>query len=268
MRFKLKLAKISRYVAGRKGEDFTISCSQSFPSHAFSIVLLLFATSFAYAQPTHDKLPFRPFHASYTVRIAGISVGKLTRDFTFNHDGTYAFASASEATGIASWLAKNSTEENVLGHFAAGEFLPQQYIRVRKKGQKIRAEEIIFDYLNGVATKKKNGIDTSISLVRPSFDPLSYQLQLMYDLATKQRLPSYTIHSTKKVKTHEVQVAPAETVQTPFGELLSIKITDHQADGKTTTFWCAKDLGYLTIKVLIEEGDESTLVLLDEFQAR
>ena len=218
-----------------------------------------------YAQETGTTPRSGSFHATYAIRLAGITVGELTREFHIEPNGVYSFVSTSKATGIASLFKNNVTVEHATGNFRNRKFSPNVYSYQRTKGKKSRQEKVEFDYTRKIAIKRRKGKEQSAALAERSFDPLSYQLQLMADLRASKQALSYTIQSAKKAKTYTADVGDIESVHTPFANLMAVKVIEQSAADKKTSFWCAQELDYLPVKVLIEDGEESTVILLKDF---
>ena len=245
--------------------DLTIYARKNSLAGLAAVLILSLASLSTYAEQT-DVLPaLAPFHAEYVIKLAGISVGKLVRRLKLSSNGDYSFSSESTGTGIASLFQNNATRENTSGKYLGSMIEPEQYIRERKKGENVKSEKIDFEYSKNIVIKHRKGTEKTVPLDRPSFDPLSYQLQIMLDLATQQSTFSYTIHSVKKVKTYHANTGLIETVSTPFAELSSVKLSDQADNGKKTTFWCAEALGYLPVKVVIEKDGKSTVILLKKY---
>ena len=245
--------------------DLTIYARKSSLSGLAAALILSLASLSTYAEQTDGLPTLTPFHAEYVIKLAGISVGKLVRRLKFSSDVDYSFSSESTGTGIASLFQNNSTRENTYGKYLESGIEPEQYIRERKKGKNVKSEKIDFKYSKNIAIKHRKGAEKIVPLDRPSFDPLSYQLQIMLDLTTQQSTFSYTIHSAKKVKTYHASTDLIETVTTPFAELPSVKISEQADNGNKTTFWCAEALGYLPVKVEIEKDGKSTVILLKKY---
>jgi hypothetical protein len=90
-------------------------------------------------------------------------------------------------------------------------------------------------------------------------DRLLYQLLLMRDLREGKQPIRYTVIDGNKVKDYPIEVLGPESLQTPLGNLETVKVR-YQKPGsdRSTTLWCAKSLGYLPVKLDHHEDEDDT----------
>ncbi|MGR8949967.1 MAG: DUF3108 domain-containing protein [Gammaproteobacteria bacterium] len=244
--------------------DIIIACGRNFTFTC--CVLLLISTFPVAANDNSTQLPLESFHATYSITISGVKVGKLERDFYVDKQNRYTFKSESKATGIAALLNPNVTNEMSSGYLRENQLIPIQYDFVRTKGNENKRERVRFDHENQSAHTQRKGVEQTIPLAARSLDQLSYQLQLMVDLLREKKTISYAILTAKKSKQYAAQIAATEKVSIAAGEFLTIRLSEqNQSPDSSTTFWCAKSLNYLPVKVQIIDGSLTTTIALSKY---
>ena len=245
--------------------DHTIHPGTNLPVLLLVSVATLCVILPASAEQSSVHTALAPFSAEYDIKVAGVTVGKLIRRYEIDSRDRYVFSSTSESSGIAALFQENSTNESSRGQITDSVFTSKQYSRTRRKGKKTKTETVDFDFDEGIAIKSRRGATQKVMLTTPSFDPLSYQLQLMHDLYLKKSELAYNIHSAKKLKLYGAETDLIESVETPYSTLSAVKVIQQTSDGKKTTFWCAETLGFLPVKVTIEEDDRTTTIVLKAY---
>ena len=136
--------------------------------------------------------------------------------------------------------------------FADGLLKPNRYDYTRSVLGKSKQDFIAFDY-SSMTLQHQGGTS---DLIKGTLDKLSYQHQLKLDLtnlAFSRRSSStfqYAVADGDKLKYYRFRVAGEEVLTTPTGAMLTVKIErirEHDSD-RPTTFWLAKDHGYLLTK--------------------
>lgn len=246
--------------------NINISALAKWPLLLSISLLLSYVPNPSQAGPLTSDLPLKNFRAEYVIELAGIKVGRLSRELIINSDRRYVFKSTSRTAGLSALFQRDRTEETALGVLDIGTFIPHQYQYSREKSGKLKEETLEFDYEQNIVTKTRKGMTKHNKFNGKVFDPLSYQLQLMSDLALEQQQASYLIHSPKKEKRYVAEIGDRELIQTPYGGFNSLKLTEITQSDKRTTFWCAKELNYLPVKVLVQDEDRNTLILLESYE--
>ena len=231
------------------------------------LLLLLLSPISITAGEDQTKRPLDAFQANYSIEVSGITVGKLSRQLQFDDSDRYIYHSESKTVGLAALLKSNKTTEVATGTVVANQIYPQQYDYQREKSGKIKHEQLRFDHQRNVVHTLRRGIEDTLPLQSASLDQLSYQLQLMVDLLREETEFSYRILTAKKSKHYAAIVEKLETISTGAGEFATLRLSERENATKTTTFWCAKSLGYLPVKVEISDGDTTTTIVLEEYRA-
>ncbi|MBB3061827.1 DUF3108 domain-containing protein [Microbulbifer rhizosphaerae] len=95
-------------------------------------------------------------------------------------------------------------------------------------------------------------------------DKLSYQLQLALDVATGKETLSYKVADGKRIREYEFSVVGKELLQTPLGEIETIKVQrvrDGDSD-RETSIWFAPKWDYALVKLMQEEDGKSYQISL------
>ena len=118
---------------------------------------------------------------------------------------------------------------------------------------------INFDWSTNQASGTVGGSPVEFQLEGLSFDAVSIQYALMFDMLNGQPDATYTIFDVDKMRPINVRAAGKKTVKTPAGNFEVVGIS-HQREGsrRTTTMWCAPELGYLP--VIIERHRKEKLL--------
>lgn len=227
-------------------------------------LLLTIPTSEAASSLT--DVPLKSFEAQYHIRKAGVTVGKLTRTLKIAAKNAYRFSSHARTSGLAALFSSNETEETSTGNFSDGIILPLRYDYIRTKGSKIKSDSVRFFRDQQLLGITRRGTDSERPLTNDALDKLSYQLQLMLDLLNgdDEKL-SYKLETPSKVKTYHAKKTGHEELSTSAGDYLTIRIQQINDGNKQTTFWCAEDLQYLPVKVVVSDEDGKTEILLASF---
>lgn len=218
-------------------------------------LLFLISTS-SYSVATED-MGIPDFIAKYTINLAGIEAGELTRSLETQADGYRLFRSETQAKGIFAIFKPELVIETSLWQRVNERIQPSKYSYTKQGGRKDKFMYLDFDW-----DKHRLHIDDkkrpwSLKLKPKTMDKLVYQIALMTDLAADKKTFSYHIADGGKLKTYNITYLGTETISTPLGEITALKLTrerDRPKDRKTT-LWCAPDLNYLPVKLEHIEKD-------------
>lgn len=97
-------------------------------------------------------------------------------------------------------------------------------------------------------------------------DPLSLNLQVMWDLQRGRVPGEYRLVDETELKSYQIKNEGEETLETPLGKLRAARISQSKP-GKTriTTFWFAPELHFLPVRV--EQKKDGKEVLRMEVRA-
>lgn len=210
-----------------------------------SIIICLGFSAIASAEA-----PLSVFDNQYKAKLYGFSIDVRSR-LTPSADGTYEFFFKAD-----SFVGSVTETSQIIWNETTQTVKPKHYSYKREGLGKSREEELSFDWDN----------QTVINLVKNTTwpmlgnhniqDDLSYQLQLRQDLLAGKRKFSYRLSNGKKIKEYNFEIVDEETLDTPMGEVKTIKVKrTYTKDSRATYAWFAKDYQYLLIRLQQEEND-------------
>jgi len=222
------------------------------------ITLLWPAPSLAESLPSP-----RLFHAEYIAEFDGLPIkAKGVRELQRLEDGVYRLTSSATSLFV-------QVQETSEFSFNGDQMAPSRYDYTRGGLGKNKHDFLAFDY----AGKTLQHEDGTSELIEGTLDKLSYQYQLKLDLANPEfserpsNLLEYRVADGDKLKLYRFRVAGEEVLNTPAGELLTIKLERVRGEGsdRKTTFWLAKDHDYMLAKLKQEEKGKGFELNLKSF---
>jgi hypothetical protein len=233
------------------------------PFRQITLILLL-AAGGAAADPGLPPL----FEAEYSLRSTGIEVAVIKRSLMRQVDGSYIYSSESRPAGLAAVVRDDLIQELSHWTFNGQTFMPLDYEYQHTGSRKQRSVQLDFDWAEEIIRIRVNDTRWQMPLAPPILDKLLYQLAIMRDLERGAAGPiSYRIADGGKIKTYDFEQLGRETVQTPYGEFETVKISRRKRgddEQRQTTLWCAAALNYLPVKVenVEPDGQVTTALLL------
>ena len=224
--------------------------------------LLLLGSTGVTASP--NELP-QPFNASYSLHSMGTRFATMNRSFSLLQDGTYLYYSETNTDGLLALLRKDHIIEKSTWRFAADRLQPLHYSYLHTGGKKNRNVEIDFDWAARKITNSINGSSWQMPIQAYIMDKLLYQLAIMYDLDKGLKKISYTIADGGKIKIYDFDLVGTEKIKTPIGDFDALKLVRHKPNtDQKTAIWCARELGYLPIKVEnVEDNGRQTTAIIE-----
>ena len=211
-----------------------------------AVLSLVFTTAEAGARQ------LQPFLAEYEAVYRGLPVRATgIRELVRLDDGSYRFTSTAKAffAGVS--------EETVFEVAGSG-IRPLSYRYERTGIGRNRSEFARFDWVARQVTHSE-GVS---SLPAGSQDKLAYQLQLREDLAAHSPAGDappvfdYLVVDEEKQKLYRFRVTGEESLDTPLGTLVTLRIErDRDDPDRHTTFWLAPSLDYLLVRLVQQDGE-------------
>lgn len=232
-------------------------------NNVLKIFCLLFCISGSGISQAVDHLP-EPFEASFSLRIKGAQFGEMKRSLNLLPNGEYLYSSDTKTTGLARLFYKDHIVEKSTWLYEDNLIKPVHYYYDRSGGKKIREVTVDFDYETKQILTTVNGESWQMPLEGIIFDKLLYQLSIMRDLSLAQADIDYNIADGGRIKNYFFQYLGEETIKTDLGSFNTIKMQRHKPNQRRkTTFWCAKELNYLPIKVenIEDDGRKTTAII-------
>ena len=216
---------------------------------------------FAYA----GELP-APFEARYSLYSMGTRFAEMQRSFSRTDDGNFIYQSSTRTVGLLALFRKDTIVEKSSWHLQQQDIQPLFYSYEHTGGRENRNVVINFDWSRRLIINSINGSSWQMPIQAYIMDKLLYQLAIMYDLGNGKEKFSYAIADGGKIKTYRFELVGEEPVETPLGTFNALKLVRYKPNSKReTTTWCARELGYLPIKVEnIENSGRLTTAIIDE----
>lgn len=210
------------------------------------------------------ELP-HPFIAGYSLHTMGTRFASMKRTFTSNGNGEYTYLSETNTAGLLAVFRKDRIIEKSTWHLEGKQLQPLVYSYEHSGGRKDRDVKIHFDWSTRKIINTVNGSSWQMPIQAYIMDKLLYQLAIMQDLKNGEKKISYTVADGGKIKTYDFELVGEETVDTPIGNFHSLKLVRHKPNSKrATTIWCAKELGYLPVKVdNVENSGRRTMAIIE-----
>lgn len=195
-------------------------------------------------------LPVTPFQARYEVFGKGLSLGEAVMSLTAVGSDGYRMSSDVKPSGLAALLASARVHEQVNGKIHDGRIQPIRYERQMDTGKKSSNVQLDFDWQANQVEASDNAEQATLPLSPGVVDPLSLNMVVMRDLQLNRLPKQYTLVDEIELKTFQIHNQGEETLNTPLGQLRTIRIS-HSKPGNTriTTFWFAPELHYLPVRI-------------------
>lgn len=227
---------------------------------------LLMWAALGAAAPAADAL--HPFEARYSVRIGGVTVGRMERALVQLDGKRYAFESTTKASGPLGLVRRERVRETSVWEMTPNGVRAIEYRYARTGGRKDRRLTVLFDAERGTITSVAGTRASTLALDPRAVDKLAYQALLMRDLELGSTDPSYVIAEGDELKRYEFRLVEPERLTTPAGTFDTVKLErSNPGEARETVLWCAPQLGYLPVRVDYREQDGVlTRVVLERYQ--
>ena len=220
------------------------------------LVLLQTLSSVAMSLPKESS-------AVFDVTRNGTSVGYLESSLKYLGQ-TYEYSKSTQSTGLAKLLTKAKIFEKVAGKFSGERLTPVSYSFDQSTRKKQVTDQTRFS--GGRASGMYKGNAYSLQTPANVLDRGSLEIAVARDLKLKRPQLQYNVVERGKLKQYVFVRIANEQVQTAAGVFNTIKIAVKREDkSRTTTYWMAKELTYLPVKMVHEEDGEVIGSLIREF---
>ncbi|MCK5902988.1 MAG: DUF3108 domain-containing protein [Cocleimonas sp.] len=223
---------------------------------SLGITLLFIAQSVSALPPA--------FNATYSVHKGSLYLGDMS--LSLHYQGRqYYYNKETQAKGFAALVTKAKIKERVSGAFKSEQLIPRQYYFQQSTRKDTRTEQTQFvgQYAKGVYKNKS----FNIKLPQRTLDRASLELALANDIRKNKRNLSYNVVERGKLKKYVFRRLGTETINTATGQLLTTKVRVVRAGNqRSTTFWLAKELGYLPAKILHKEKSDLITTVIKQYE--
>ncbi len=203
-------------------------------------------------------LPAR-FTAIYDVKKGPITIGETRRTLMPDGPNRFVFESVTRPTGVSRLLRSGQVVERSRWTWHGRHLRPLEYTWFSRGGERPRTLHLKFDWSQRKLTNTVNGDPWQMPLTDDlTVDKLLFQLRLMHDLPTTQRRLRYPVADGGKLKMYDLEILGVETIRIPSGTYQTVRV--RRSNGPLqTTFWCARKLHYLPVRIERRRADGSTI---------
>ena len=214
--------------------------------------------------PANTDRPALPeFSAVYKLLYGGFEIGEIRRSVQQTGPDTYRYESDSNSSGMAALFYDNQIREISEWSYKNNQFIPGHYSYTKTRNKKIYKIGINFDWNKKISLNRINRQQLQLKLENGFLDRLLYQYVIMVDLMNGKFPEQYTVVDARKIKTYEFQKAEKEKINTPLGDLQTIRINMNKKGEKSTlSLWCSEEYHFLPIKIESTDEDGRTVTAL------
>jgi hypothetical protein len=211
-------------------------------------VLTALLTITVLASTANSETLLATHNAEYKVKISVLS-GKLNTSLR-QTDAGYVAHHVIKTTGFARWYSKGTMD--VRSEFSASlndGVRPMSFrsVDTLRKDPPITLQ---FDWENNKAIGSVGGEPVEFQLDGILHDSVSIQYALMHDLLNGDPAAQYSLFDINKIRIAIVSNAGSKKIRTKAGRYQTIGIrTQREGSSRTTTMWCAEELGYLPVVI-------------------
>ena len=201
----------------------------------------------------------------YNFYINGIKVGQIERQLHSLGNNRYRVQSEVHTSGFFSFIFSDSIAETSTFEFKNNVVQSVNYSFHQTGGSKIKHVELSFDWEKNQLKNNLNGKTIPINV--PTYDELSYQVAMMFDLIAGNKKLEYAIANENKLIIRKFNLGQKEVIELPIGkmETLVLKMVPESND-RYTTLWYIPSKNYMLGKIhqIEPDGTEFSLELKSE----
>jgi len=217
---------------------------------------LFILAAFALGASSVSAADFEPHSAYYKVRIKVLKGAMVTE----LHKIETGFKGTSQISprGLARLASKGTIENQSDFRLTEAGVQPLAFEGEDSISKRKKKASLSFDYealrVTGLASEKKSGkrVETQIDapVEADMHDAVSLQYALMHDLQKGELKNQYVLVDGGKRKLINITQHEPIKLRVPYGDFEVVPV-EHQVESssRVTTFWLAKALGYLPVKI-------------------
>lgn len=220
---------------------------------------LLPAAGFPTVVPARD-LPER-FEATFVLEAADTTIARTRWSLSPQTGGRYVSTSRTEPAGVFALISGDTRVERSEWTYA-GDWLQPLAYHYEQTGRKARKIGITFDWEANVARHELPDGTWKLPVPPGTMDKFNYMLALMRDLSRGKRRVEYPIADGGRLRRYVLASIGEERIETALGTFDAIVVRREREDGKRqTTLWCARELGFLPVRIVHVEREGSSVIL-------
>lgn len=199
------------------------------------------------------------FDNKYSAKLYGFNI-EVTSRLSAQENGNYEFYFDANAT-LGRVTEVSQFKWNAKEQYA----IPLVYSYKRTGLGKNRDQLLSFDWTKNEVSNSATNTSLALEANKKIQDSLSYQLQLRQDLLAGKKAFTYLITNGKKVREYKFEIVGDEVLDTPLGQVTTVKIKRVQtSDNRETYAWFAKDFQYLLVRLQQEENGSAYTIYISK----
>ena len=227
--------------------------------HPLAALSLLSTAVLSPAVPARD-LPER-FEATFVLEAAETTIARTRWSLSPATGGRYVSTSRTEPAGVFALISNDTRVERSEWTYA-GDWLQPLAYHYEQTGRKARRIGITFDWEANVARHESPDGTWKLPVPPGTMDKFNYILALMRDLGRGKRHVEYPIADGGRLRRYVLTGIGEERIETALGTFDTIVVRRERENSKRqTTLWCARELGFLPVKIVHLERDGKTITL-------
>ena len=229
---------------------------------AVPITALLVLSIAAFApEAAGRELPER-FEATFVLEAKGTTFARTHWSLVPGANGTYVSTSRTEPAGMFALIRDDTRVERSEWAWVGDSLQPLAY-DYERTGSKARKIGITFDWENNVARHVSPKGTWKLPVPRGTLDKFNYMFAMMRGLGRGERRFEYTIaDGGRRLRSYVLTSIDNERIDTAVGTFDTVAVRRrHENSRRETTFWCARALGYLPVRIVHIERDGTPLTL-------
>ena len=234
-------------------------CIYFFHCWAISLASLGFVNIAHAHNIAHAQNSLAVFDNNYKAKLYGFSIDVTSRLTTIDDDNYEFYFKADSAIGSVTEVSKlqwNVTEQTVK---------PYHYSYKRRGVGKSKEDEIGFNWVEHTVDNLKTNKSLPFDSASKIQDNLSYQLQMRQDLIAGKNNFEYAITNGRKFKKYRFEVVGEEVLQTPLGDVKTVKVKRSDANNQTVIHaWFAPSFQHLLVQLQQEENGSAYTIYLSK----
>lgn len=191
----------------------------------------------------------KPFTAQYDIRFSGLS-GEAVTSLVRNANGIFVLENRVSAKGLARLIRSGDAVDRSEFVIENDNLVPISFESDDGSRKNKRGNTITFDWKEHSASTEYKGEIQTLKLEAGTLDRQLMQLAMMSDLTDGQTEVTYNVVDRMDIKIYSIAVVAEERIEVPAGNYDVVRVERiNPGSSRSTIFWCAPSLDYLTIKM-------------------
>lgn len=194
------------------------------------------------------------FAAEYDLTRGSLRVGVMNRQLRISADQRYVFESKMETRGLVALFARRRIVETSTGRVKNQRLIPERYSFDKRDNRKDYG--LVFDYGANEVQRVDGARPWRAPLPPGVLDKLSYQAQMMVDIAAAPQSLHYVVAGRNDLDDYDIVNRGRDRVEIELGTFDTVVLERRKTGSKRrTTVWLAEKLAWMPVKVEYVEKD-------------